>query len=163
STNPAVATAVIDADGKASLTATANGTAGPYTGTAAATGAAGTAAVTPTNTRGGTATPSRGAFLGSNRNRPFAPNQQGPPPGTTLLTSTTTFGGGLYLFNGLSAGTYVIHEVQPSGITDGPEVLGSLGGTVVANDTFQVTLDGVNGSDYNFTEAGLAPTHGDSA
>src|SRR5262249_23380644 len=84
-------------------------------------------------------------------------------PEGDLITSTMTTGGGFYLFDGLTPGTYRLHEVQPSGVTDGADLLGSLGGTVVANDTFQLTLNGVNGSDYDFAEVGSAPTHGDSA
>src|SRR5262249_5257515 len=53
-------------------------------------------------------------------------------------------------------------EVQPSGVTDGAEHLGSLGGVVVDNDTFQVTLAGIDGTDYDFAEVGSAATSGDA-
>ena len=35
----------------------------------------------------------------------------------------------------LQPGTYRLHELQPTGIMEGAEFLGSLGGTITANDT----------------------------
>jgi predicted outer membrane repeat protein len=166
------ATAVIAADGTARVTATANDTGGAYSVTASANGAAGTPAFALTNTGSATASLSGVVFADVNGNSLYDANEPGidgatiqllDATGTTLLTSTTTTGGGFYLFDGLAPGTYRIHEVQPSGVTDGADLLGSLGGSVVANDTFQVALGGVDGSDYDFAERGLAPTHGDSA
>jgi len=76
---------------------------------------------------------------------------------------TTTTVDGYYLFEDLVAGTYQIREVQPTGVDDGAEVLGSLGGTIVANDTMQVTLATTDAYDYIFAEIGQDVHDGDTA
>jgi protocatechuate 3,4-dioxygenase beta subunit len=74
---------------------------------------------------------------------------------------------GIYEFLGLRPGTYVIAETQPTGLQDGAEKLGSLGG-VVGNDTFSgISLGmGVDGINYNFgerTQVGATVTSGQTA
>ena len=75
----------------------------------------------------------------------------------------TTSSGGLYIFDDLGPGTYQLFEMQPTGVTDGAEHLGSLGGTVVANDRMRLTLAGVDAFDYAFAEIGQQLTSGDAA
>jgi hypothetical protein len=77
--------------------------------------------------------------------------------------TSTTDKGGFYLFHDLNPGGYRLHEVQPSGVQDGPELLGSLGGTTVANDTMQLTLTRVDATDYCFAEIGKQVTSGETA
>jgi hypothetical protein len=77
----------------------------------------------------------------------------------TAMTSD----GGLYLFEDLYPGTYLLHEVQPTGVDDGEEILGSLSGTIPANDTMQLTLARVDATDYIFAELGQSVTSGDTA
>ena len=77
----------------------------------------------------------------------------------TVLTSN----GGLYLFEALQPGIYQVSEEQPSGVSDGGEQLGSLGGTIVANDRMQLTITGADAFDYAFAEFGQQLTSGDSA
>jgi hypothetical protein len=91
-------------------------------------------------------------------------NQDGTPvlEGGSPVTAITS-SGGLYLFEDLCPGTYRLHEVQPTGVADGAEILGSLGGSVPANDTMQLTLGRVDASDYVFAEVGLNVTSGDTA
>ena len=43
---------------------------------------------------------------------------------------------------------------QPTGVTDGAEQLGTLGGTIVENDVMQLTLDRTDAYDYCFAELG---------
>jgi parallel beta-helix repeat protein len=74
-----------------------------------------------------------------------------------------TSDGGFYLFEGVDPGIYQLHEVQPTGVEDGAEILGSLGGTIPANDTMRLLLEGDEASDYAFAELGLAVTSGDTA
>jgi hypothetical protein len=74
-----------------------------------------------------------------------------------------TSGGGFYLFEDLDAGAYQLFEVQPTGVNDGAEELGSLGGTVVANDRMQLTLAQTDAFDYAFAELGQQLTSGDAA
>jgi len=77
------------------------------------------------------------------------------------VTSTTD--GGYFLFEDLVAGTYQLRELQPTGVDDGAEVLGSLGGSVTANDTMQLTLATTDAYDYIFGEIGQAVSDGDTA
>ena len=77
----------------------------------------------------------------------------------TAITSN----GGFYLFEDLDPGTYQLFEVQPTGVNDGAEELGSLGGTVVANDRMQLTLAQVDAFDYAFAELGQQLASGDAA
>ena len=78
-------------------------------------------------------------------------------------TVATTTSGGFYLFEDLDPGTYRLHEVQPTGVSDGAEILGSLGGMVVTNDTMQLTLERADASDYCFAEIGQQVAAGDTA
>ena len=70
---------------------------------------------------------------------------------------------GFYLFEDLVAGTYQLHEVQPTGVDDGAELVGDQGGTVPANDTMQIELAATDAQDYFFAELGQDTTSGDSA
>jgi hypothetical protein len=76
---------------------------------------------------------------------------------------TTTSGGGFYLFEDLDPGIYQVFENHPTGVQDGPELLGSLGGSVVDNDTMELTLARTDASDYVFAELGQDVTSGDTA
>ncbi|MEQ9410334.1 MAG: SdrD B-like domain-containing protein, partial [Fuerstiella sp.] len=80
-----------------------------------------------------------------------------------VLFSTVTEDGGLYFFEDMDAGTYRIRESQPSGVTDGPEQLGSVGGSVIADDLMELTVSDTDASDYNFAEYGQQLTSGDTA
>ena len=80
-----------------------------------------------------------------------------------LLESTTTSDGGFYLFEDYEPGNYQIRELQPTGIDDGPELLGSVGGTVIDNDLLALTLQREDASDYLFAEFGQSVGNGDSA
>lgn len=71
--------------------------------------------------------------------------------------------GGFYLFEDLAPGTYQVHEIQLTGVDDGAEILGDLGGTIPANDIMQVTLNETDASDYIFSEIGQAVSNGDTA
>jgi PKD repeat protein len=84
-------------------------------------------------------------------------NAQGDP-----ITATTS-GGGFYLFEDLDPGTYRLHEVQPTGVNDGAEIVGSLGGTIVANDVIELTLARNDGDYYCFAETGSQVASGDTA
>jgi len=77
--------------------------------------------------------------------------------------TATTSDGGFYLFEDLDPGTYPLCEVQPTGVDDGIEILGSLGGTIPANDTMQLTLERIDATDYIFTELGQSVASGDTA
>jgi len=81
----------------------------------------------------------------------------------TLLESTTTSDGGFYLFEDYEPGEYQIRELQPAGIEDGPELLGSLGGTIPENDLMLITLEDQDATDYRFAEFGQLVGSGDSA
>ncbi|MDG2224390.1 MAG: PKD domain-containing protein [Rubripirellula sp.] len=78
------------------------------------------------------------------------------------ITSLTS-DGGLYLFEDLHPGEYRFVQQQPTGITDGIELLGSLGGSVVANDTMQVQLQATDAHDYMFAEIGGDVERGETA
>jgi len=71
--------------------------------------------------------------------------------------------GGFYLFEDLDPGMYRVRELQPAGFDDGAEHLGSLDGTIVANDTMQLTLGRTDASDYIFAEIGQQVSGGDTA
>ena len=77
--------------------------------------------------------------------------------------TATTSSGGFYLLEDLNPGIYRIRELQPTGVTDGAEIVGSLGGSLVVNDTMQLTLVRTNAEHYNFAELGQQPTSGDTA
>jgi len=77
--------------------------------------------------------------------------------GNAITRSVTTGANGSYRFDGLplpGPNGYTITQTQPTGFIDGRETAGSLGGTVPANDTFNVrlTTPGGNGTGYNFGE-----------
>lgn len=60
---------------------------------------------------------------------------------------------GAYKFAGLRPGVYSIEEVQPCGLQDGIETVGSLGGKVVNNIFTNIVLtSGAKGTGYNFAE-----------
>jgi protocatechuate 3,4-dioxygenase beta subunit len=71
----------------------------------------------------------------------------------TLIATTTTDTHGEYEFNGLTPGSYTIHEVQPGGYFDGGQNAGSAGG-VVSDDTIsEIALgSGTNATEYDFCE-----------
>ncbi len=110
-------------------------------------------------------------FVDANENGRFDANELGIDGVTVELldatdqvfASTVTSQGGYYLFDDLDPGTYRIREIQPSGVTDGAESLGSAGGTVVANDLMEVTLQRTDGTDYDFAELGQQIGSGDTA
>ena len=99
------------------------------------------------------------------------PGEVGLEGVTVTLTGTDPFGqvdrtvttdtNGVYDFENLAPGDYVIREVQPaeniSGdgipVFDGIDTIGSQGGSVSANDEFTITLiEGADGTDNNFGE-----------
>ena len=80
-----------------------------------------------------------------------------------LPITATTSDGGLYLFEDLDPAIYQLRETQPTGVTDGAELLGSLSGEVVENDTMQLTLERTDAFDYVFMEVGQQITSGDTA
>lgn len=77
----------------------------------------------------------------------------------TAITSD----GGFYLFEDLNPGTYQLCEVQPTGVDDGVEILGSLGGMIPANDMMRLTLERIDATDYIFAELGQSVASGDTA
>jgi hypothetical protein len=77
--------------------------------------------------------------------------------------TATTSDGGFYLFEDLNPGTYLLREVQPTGVDDGVEILGSLGGMIPANDTMRLTLERIDATDYIFAELGQSVNSGDTA
>ncbi|MBN2579059.1 MAG: carboxypeptidase regulatory-like domain-containing protein [Pirellulales bacterium] len=70
------------------------------------------------------------------------------------VASTTTNEKGEYRFDNLAPGAYGVREVQPAGYLDGPDYVGSVGGTLAENDLItQITLGpGVDAVEYNFCE-----------
>jgi hypothetical protein len=81
----------------------------------------------------------------------------------TVLATTSTSSGGWYLFEDLEPQDYRLHEIQPTGVDDGPEILGNLAGTIPANDTMQLTLARIDATDYAFAELGQSLASGDTA
>ncbi|MFN0086787.1 MAG: SdrD B-like domain-containing protein [Blastocatellia bacterium] len=88
--------------------------------------------------------------------------QQAGEPGIGNVTITlsgpenrtaVTGSNGAYVFDNLPPGTYKITETQPTGVTDGKDTLGSLGG-IVSNDMFSniVLNSNQSGYGYNFGE-----------
>ena len=86
-------------------------------------------------------------------------DENGNPTGLSIPTSD----GGLYLFEDLEPGIYQVHEEQVTGVDDGHELLGSLGGTILGNDTMKLTLVREDAFDYVFTELGQELNRGDAA
>jgi hypothetical protein len=82
-----------------------------------------------------------------------------------FLTSDVTEMGGVYAFTvNDELGTYRIREIQPTGVTNGAAILGSAAvDSVLSANEMQLTLAGVNVSDYDFTEVGSAVQAGDTA
>ena len=74
-----------------------------------------------------------------------------------------TSDGGFYLLEDLAPATYQLHELQPSGVGDGLEQLGSLGGIIVEDDIMQVMVDQTDAFDYAFAEYGGQIGSGQSA
>ena len=84
--------------------------------------------------------------------------------GNLITTTTTTADGGFYVFDDLDPGIYQLHEVQPTGVDDGAEILGSLeDDSIVANDTMGLSLARIDAADYLFAELGQEVTSGDTA
>ncbi|GAB5443567.1 MAG: hypothetical protein Fues2KO_39160 [Fuerstiella sp.] len=79
-----------------------------------------------------------------------------------LIDTVFTSDDGFYLFDDLDPGDYQIREVQPSGVSDGAESVGSLGGQLVANDLMAVSLERTDGTDYDFAELGQQLKSGDA-
>ncbi|HEY1599145.1 MAG TPA: SdrD B-like domain-containing protein [Pirellulales bacterium] len=78
--------------------------------------------------------------------------------GRVIAISTKTNTDGSYTFTGLAQGTYSIQEFQPQLLLEGSDSLGSQGGDGSVQDLFTVSLSaGVNGTGYNFGEAGVDP------
>ena len=117
-------------------------------------------------------------FIDANTNNQFDANEAGidgvliellDATGSPVLDdfgnaiTTFTSDGGFYLFEDLDPGVYRIFENQPTGVGDGLESLGSLGGSIVANDTMELTLNRTDASDYVFAELGQQLTSGDTA
>ena len=67
--------------------------------------------------------------------------------GAPISTSVFTDANGNYTFEDLPAGTYTITQVQPTQFLDGPDQLGSLGGTQ-SNDSFTITLSPGSGDGF---------------
>ena len=80
-----------------------------------------------------------------------------------VVETAVTSDGGYYQFEDYDPGTYQIREVQPTGVTDGAESLGNLGGTIVSNDVMEVTLARADAEDYDFAEIGQSVSSGDAA
>jgi protocatechuate 3,4-dioxygenase beta subunit len=74
--------------------------------------------------------------------------------GGTRIASTLTDANGVYKFDNLPPGTYGVEEVQPAGVFDGGEKLGSVGGIVAGNDLLtNITVgSGVDAINYDFCE-----------
>jgi protocatechuate 3,4-dioxygenase beta subunit len=77
-----------------------------------------------------------------------------------VIATTTTNSAGVYVFNNLAPGDYGIHEVQPEGIEDGDDHVGSAGGVLADNDLIvAIPLGaGVNAVDYDFCEVATPDT-----
>ncbi len=82
-----------------------------------------------------------------------------PIEGVTITLSgaadrtTTTAADGTYSFTGLAAGTYTVTETQPLGYTDGPDSVGSAGGTLGNDVISDIALGaGVDSIDNDFSE-----------
>ncbi|MFM7845334.1 MAG: Calx-beta domain-containing protein, partial [Planctomycetota bacterium] len=81
----------------------------------------------------------------------------------TVQITTLTDSTGSYRFTNLPAGTYRITQAQPAALLDGPEVLGTVGGTAsgtIEADSFKdvVLSAGAAAINYNFSEGTLQQT-----
>ncbi len=117
-------------------------------------------------------------FVDTNQNGLFEANEMGidgvfvellDELGSPILDDSgipvraVTSDGGFYLFEDLAPATYWLHELQPSGVSDGAEQLGTLGGTIVANDVMELPLARTDAFDYIFAEIGHQVASGDTA
>ncbi len=71
-----------------------------------------------------------------------------------VIRTTVTDANGIYAFEGLRPGTYGIRELQPAGLLDGSEHVGTAGGTVAGDDLIDdiVLASGTNAEEYDFCE-----------
>ncbi|MGL4512003.1 MAG: SdrD B-like domain-containing protein [Lacipirellulaceae bacterium] len=77
------------------------------------------------------------------------------PDGTDTGARAITDANGFYKFSNLSAGTYCVMEVQPTGWIDGKDTAGSLGGEAMnpGDMICEITIGyGDNATEYNFGE-----------
>jgi SdrD B-like domain len=73
--------------------------------------------------------------------------------GDSVTMTATTDAGGIYLFQGLEAGTYAIQATAPAGYVAGPSSVGAFGGTTGLNVTTNVSIpQGQSSGGYNFGE-----------
>lgn len=77
--------------------------------------------------------------------------------GTAVNRTVLTDAAGDYFFAGLVPGQYSITQTHPADYLDGPELIGSVGGTAAADQFFLNLGAGQNGTAYNFAEMGLTP------
>jgi hypothetical protein len=91
-----------------------------------------------------------------------------------LLQTVLTSMGGVYAFTVDDAfGTYRIRKIQPTGVDGGAAILGDANGnaitgeaadgSVISANEMELILDGLDASDYDFTEVGQAVQSGDTA
>ena len=83
--------------------------------------------------------------------------------GGLLDTDLTELGGAYAFVVDDEFANYRIRETQPTGVNEGAAILGSAGGTVVTASEMQLTLQGSNATDYDFTESGQGVQAGDTA
>ena len=83
----------------------------------------------------------------------------------SVVESTVTDADGAYFFVEVAEGTYTIREIQPSGVVDGIDSEGTLGGDAVSiNDRISgIVVEQTDGENYNFGEQGQAIEGGDTA
>lgn len=103
-------------------------------------------------------------FVDGNKNNVRDLGEVGIGNTKVTLTGTTSQGqsvyivgytksDGTYLFDNLKAGKYGVSETQPSGFSDGADILGSLGGSVGSDAFTNITVAAsANGLNYNFGE-----------
>jgi len=72
--------------------------------------------------------------------------------GNSVSRTTTTNAAGAYGFGGLTAGNYVIHEVQPPGYLQGTTSAGDRGGQVSGDNITMTLPEGTAAHNYNFGE-----------
>ena len=82
--------------------------------------------------------------------------------GTVVNLVRTTNATGIFRFVGLLPGTYTLSETQPGAFLDGKEHVGSLSGTLSANDVISniTLLTRQRGTDYDFGELSPASISG---
>jgi hypothetical protein len=102
-------------------------------------------------------------FVDANSNGTMVPTDNVVAGNVIKLTGTSTTGqavsmatmtnyNGMYEFDNLPAGTYSITETVPGNYTNGPDTVGSLGGSEKVNNVFSpiVLASNTNGINYNF-------------